>query len=146
MYLSEWGEGRGSNVAWMTILGLDWKGGRFEHPFDIVDVPQKPGVFKLHARQASGEWEIFYVGLASNLYATMLAYLGTITEGDAAAAGINPNAKQIIASAECAYSYAEVADEHERKGCVRSLYEYYQPSANQPEHVPDVTDIGCNPF
>ncbi|MFZ5817892.1 MAG: hypothetical protein ACOY93_21790 [Bacillota bacterium] len=133
-------------MAWMTILGLDWKGGRFEHPFDIVDVPQKPGVFKLHARQESGEWEVFFVGQASNLYATLLAYMGTIAEGDAQAAGINACAKERIASAEVAYSYAVVVDETDRKGCVRSLYDYFQPSCNQPEHVPDVTNIGCNPF
>lgn len=133
-------------MAWMTILGLDWKGGRFEHPFDIVDVPQKSGVFKLHARTQNGEWEVFYVGQASNLYATLLAYLGTITEGDAEAAGINKCAKERIAASEVSYSYAVVAGERDRAGSVRSLYEYFKPECNQPEHVPDVTDIGCNPF
>ena len=133
-------------MAWMTILGLDWKGGRFEHPFDIVDVPQKGGVFKLHARQANGEWEVFFVGQALNLYATLLAYLGTVSDGDAAAAGLNAEAKARIASSEISVSYAIVADERDRAGCVRSLYEYFKPSCNQAEHVPDVTDVGCNPF
>lgn len=130
----------------MTILGLDWKGGRFEHPFDIVDVAQKPGVFKLHARQENGEWDVFFVGQASNLYATLLAYLGTITEGDAAAAGINACAKERIATAEVACSWAIVADEHERNGCARSLYEYFQPTCNEADQVPGVTDVACNPF
>jgi hypothetical protein len=130
----------------MTILGLDWKGGRFEHPFDIVDVPQKGGVFKLHARLANGEWEVFYVGQAANLYVTLLAYLGTITEGDAAAAGINAAAKERIATAEVAYSYAEVANEEERNGCVRALYDFYKPACNDPAHVPNVTNISCNPY
>lgn len=133
-------------MAWMTILGLDWKGGRFEHPFDIVDVPHKSGVFKLHARTDNGEWEVFYVGQASNLYFTLLAYLGTIAEGDAAAAGINMGAKERIANGEISYSYAVVEDEKERNGCVRSLYNYFEPACNQPEHLPDVPDIGCNPF
>ncbi len=133
-------------MAWMTILGLEWKGGRFEHPFDIVDVPQKAGVFKLHARRENGEWEVFYVGQASNLYVTLLAYLGTIAEGDAEAAGINACAKERIASGEIAYSYALVEEERDRSGCVRSLYEFYQPACNDPEHVPDVTDVSCNPF
>lgn len=133
-------------MAWLTILGLDWKGGRFEHPFDIVDVPQKSGVFKLHARQLNGEWEVFFVGQASNLYATLLAYLGTIAEGDAQAAGINMCAKERIATSEISYSYALVADERDRGGCVHSLFDYFAPACNQPEHVPDVTDVGCNPF
>jgi hypothetical protein len=133
-------------MAWMTILGLDWKGGRFEHPFDIVDVPHKAGVFKLHARMDNGEWDVFFVGQAQNLYFTLLAYLGTVTEGDAAAAGINTAAKQRIADSEIAYSYAILDSEEERNGCVRSLYNYYAPACNQPEHVPDVTTIGCNPF
>lgn len=133
-------------MAWMTILGLEWKGGRFEHPFDIVDVPQKSGVFKLHARQENGEWDVFYVGQASNLYATLLAYLGTIAEGDAEAAGISMAAKERIAAGEVAYSYAEVAGEKERNGCVRSLFNYFKPAANDPAHVPDVNDVGCNPF
>lgn len=130
----------------MTILGLDWKGGRLEHPFDIVDVPQKPGLFKLHARLESGEWEVFFVGQAGSLYATLLAYLGTMTEGDAKAAGLNACAKERIATSEVAYSYAEVADENDRNGCLRSLYEFFRPDCNQPEHIPDVTNIGCNPF
>lgn len=133
-------------MAWMTIVGLDWKGGRFEHPFDIVDVPHKPGVFKLHARLTSGEWEVFYIGQASNLYATLLAYMGTIAEGDAQAAGISMKAKERIAAGEIAYSYAQVADAAERKGCVRNLYDFFQPAANDPEQIPDVTNIGCNPF
>lgn len=130
----------------MTILGLDWKGGRFEHPFDIVDVPHKPGLFKLHARRENGEWEVFYVGQANNLYATLLAYMGTIAEGDAAAAGINAKAKARIAIAEVAYSYAVVQDENDRLGCVRSLYDFYSPECNAPEHVPQIDNIGCNPF
>ncbi|MBP2017929.1 nitrogen fixation protein FixH [Symbiobacterium terraclitae] len=133
-------------MAWMTILGLDWKGGRFAHPLDIVDVPQKPGVFKLHARLADGAWEVFYVGQASNLYSTLLAYMGTIVEGDPQAAGISPCAKARIATDEVAYSYAVVADETERKGCVRSLFEYYRPACNSPEQVPDVEGIACNPY
>lgn len=133
-------------MAWMTILGLDWKGGRFEHPFDIVDVPQKGGTFKLHARQDNGEWDVFYVGQAANLYVTLLAYLGTIAEGDATAAGINACAKKRIAAGEVAYSFALVPDEKDRAGCVRSLFDYFQPACNQPEHVPDVTGVGCNPF
>lgn len=133
-------------MAWMTIVGLEWKGGRFEHPFDIVDVPQKPGVFKLHARRPNGEWEVFYVGQASNLYATLLAYLGTVSEGDVDAAGISARAKEIIADSECAYSYAIVTDPKERNGCVRSLYTFFEPECNNPENLPDVTDVGCNPF
>lgn len=133
-------------MAWMTILGLDWKGGRFEHPFDIVDVPHKSGVFKLHARQENGEWEVFFVGQAHNLYATLLAYLGTISEADAAAAGISACAKEQIAANEVAYSYAVVAGEEDRKGCLRSLFEYFHPACNSAEQMPDVTNIGCNPF
>lgn len=133
-------------MAWMTILGLDWKGGRFEHPFDIVEVPHKPGVFKLHARQANGEWEVFYIGQASNLYATLLAYLGTIADGDAAAAGISACAKERIAVSECAYSYAEVADQHDRDGCIYSLYDFFRPVCNPADQIPAVDDIGCNPF
>lgn len=133
-------------MTWMTILGLDWKGGRFEHPFDIVDVPQKAGLFKLHARQESGEWEVFYVGQASNLYATLLAYLGTIAEGDALAAGINACAKERIATAEVAYSYATMTDETDRKGCLRSLHEYYRPACNPADQLPEVEGISCNPF
>ncbi|MBY6275223.1 hypothetical protein [Symbiobacterium thermophilum] len=133
-------------MAWMTILGLDWKGGRFAHPLDIVDVPQKPGVFKLHARRESGEWEVFYVGQAQNLYSMLLAYLGTIVEGDPQAAGINACAKARIETDEVAYSYAVVTDETERQGCLRSLYEFYRPVCNSPEQIPAVDSVACNPF
>lgn len=134
-------------MAWMTILGLDWKGGNLSHPFDIVDVPQKPGIFKLHARPEGGEWEVIYVGQASNLYATLLAYMGTIAEGNAEAAGISDCAKKhLAAAAQVSFSFALVDDPHDRDGCVHSLYEYFKPGCNQPEHVPQVTDIGCNPF
>lgn len=130
----------------MTIVGLEWKGGRLEHPFDIVNVPQKPGIFKLHARLESGDWEIFFIGQAGNLYNTLLAYLGTIAEGDQQATGINQQAKDRIAASEVAYSYAVVPDTKERNGCLRALYDYFQPECNDPKFVPDVTDIGCNPY
>lgn len=133
-------------MAWMTLVGLDWKGGRFEHPFDIVNVPHKAGVFKLHTRLESGEWDVFFVGQARNLYATLLAYMGTVTEGDAEAAGISKCAKEKIAATEVAYSYAFVADETERKGCVRSLFNYFEPECNDPAAIADVNNIGCNPF
>lgn len=133
-------------MAWMSILGLEWKGGRLEHPLDIVDVPQKAGVFKLHARQPGGEWEVFYVGQAANLYATLLAYLGHIVEGDARAAGINACAKARIAAAEVAYSYAVVPDENDRLGCVRSLCDFYRPACNPPDQVPAVENVLCNPY
>jgi hypothetical protein len=139
-------KGAHAAVAWMTILGLEWKGGRFAHPFDIVDVPHKGGVYKLHARQENGEWEVFYVGQASNLYFTLLAYLGTITEGDAAAAGISAAAKEKIAASEVAYSYAEVPNEDDRAGCVKSLFDYYLPSCNDPAHLPAETKVACNPY
>ena len=133
-------------MAWMTILGLDWKGGRFAHPLDIVDVPHKPGVFKLHARRGSGEWEVFYVGQAQNLYSILLAYLGTIVEGDPQAAGINACAKARVEADEVAYSYAVVEDETERQGCLRSLYEYFRPVCNSPEQIPAVDNVACNPY
>jgi len=130
----------------MTILGLKWKGGRFAHPFDIVDVPHRGGVFKLHSRRPDGTWEVFYVGQASNLYSTLLAYVGNIGEGDAAAAGISLCARERVASGEAAYSYAEVPDETERAGCLRSLYEYFAPACSDPAHLPPVQGIACNPF
>lgn len=133
-------------MAWMTLVALDWKGGRFEHPFDIVDVPHKAGVFKLHARGEDGSWEVFYAGQASNLYFTLLAYMGTIAEGNAEAAGISKAAKERITQGEIAYSYAVVTDAKERSGCVRSLIEYFGPAANDLANLPDVADIGCNPF
>lgn len=133
-------------MAWKTIVGLEWKGGRFVHPFDLVDVPQKPGVFKLHARLENGEWDVFFVGQAGNLYNTLLAYMGTVVEGDALAAGINASAKERIAASEVHYSYAVAPDTRERNGCVRALYETFQPACNDPARIPDVTDIGCNPF
>jgi len=133
-------------VGWMTILGLDWKGGRLNHPFDLVDVPKRSGLFKLHSRQESGEWEVFFVGQAKNLYATLLAYFGTVSEGDVEAAGINRCARERLASGESAFSYAELTSERELNGALHSLYEYYKPACNQPEHVPDVTDVACNPF
>lgn len=133
-------------MAWMTLLGLDWKGGRFAHPFDIVNVPHKPGVFKLHARRPDGEWDVFFVGEATNLYNTLLMYQGTVIEGDAAAAGLNQCAQQKVETEEVHYSYAVITSEKERKGSFRSIYNYYKPECNNPEHVPDVPDYGCNPF
>lgn len=124
-------------MAWMTILGLDWVGGRFEHPFDIVNVPHRPGVFKLHARLTNGEWEVFYVGQAANLYAALLSCLSD--EAD-------PCVRQRLLSSETAYSYAEVADERDRLGCLRSLYAYYGPACNPSSSIPDITDISCNPY
>lgn len=134
-------------MAWMTILGLDWKGGRLDHPFDIVEVPHRGGVFKLHSQQPDGEWEVFFVGQAKNLYAALLAYLGTVAEGSAEAkGGLSPLAKERVAQGSIAVSYAIVDEEKDRIGCVKSLLEYFHPGCNDPQSVPDVADVGCNPF
>lgn len=133
-------------MAWMTLLGLDWKGGRFAHPFDIVDVPNKPGVFKFHAQRPNGDWEVFFVGEAANLYNTLVMYMGTVIEGDSAAAGLNEGARERLHRQECHVSYATVTNERERKGCLRSIYNYFKPECNDPDQMPDVQDIGCNPF
>jgi hypothetical protein len=130
----------------MTLLGLDWKGGPFKHPFDIVDVPQKSGVFKFHGQRRTGEWEVFYVGEATNLYNTLVMYMGTVIEGDAAAAGLNRAAQRRLAAGDCYYSCAVVTNERDRKGSLRSLYQYFKPSGNDPDALPDVSDVGCNPF
>lgn len=133
-------------MAWMTLLGLDWKGARFLHPFDIVDAPVKGGVFKFHGQRADGEWEVFYVGEAANLYNTLVMYMGTVIEGDAEAAGLNECARERLRAQECHVSWAVVSSERERKGCLRSIYNHFKPVCNDPANLPDVTDVGCNPY
>lgn len=132
-------------MPWMTILGLQWKGGRFSHPFDIVNVPHRGGIFKLHGRRPDGTWEVFFVSQTSNLYLGLLAYVSNLTEGEAAS-GISVCARERVAAGDAAYSYAEVADETERAGCLRSLCEYFNPSCSSPEQIPSVQGIACNPY
>jgi len=132
-------------VAWLTILGLTWKGGRLRHPFDIVDVPQRGGVFKLHAHRPDGTWEVLFVSQSANLYLALLACLESGVGPDAAQPAIPPAVRERVASGVVSFSYAEVPGETERAGCVRSLCDYYRPTYNDPKHLPEVQGIACNP-
>lgn len=133
-------------MAWLTVLGLTWKGGPFRHPFDIVDVPQRGGVFKLHGQRPDGSWEVFFVSQSANLYLALLACLETGVGADVAQPAIPPTVRERVASGAISFSYAEVSDETERAGCVRSLCQYYRPACNDLEHLPPVQGVACNPY
>lgn len=112
----------------VKIIGLDWRGGKYTHALDIVDVPQRPGVYKLHYREPGGDWVVVYVGQAANLYEALVGHL-LPAEPDA-------RIRARVATGHCAYSYALLADEGERKAALRSLYDYYQPELNDPDQIP----------
>lgn len=114
----------------IKIVGLDWRGGPYTHAYhDIVEVPHKPGVYKLHHRHPDGEWSVIYVGMAQNLYEALVGHL-LPSEPDA-------RLRARIATGQCAYSYAVLpGDDQERAAVLRSLYEYYQPEFNDPAKLP----------
>lgn len=112
----------------VRIVGLDWKGGPYTHSFDIVDVPHRPGVFKLHFREPDGSWRVVLVGEADNLYEALIAHLVSIAP--------DPRVQELVRTGNCAYSYAELADPEERRAAVRSLVEYFQPELNDPAALP----------
>lgn len=113
----------------VKIIGLDWRGGKYTHAFDVVDVPQRPGLYKIHYREPEGEWRVIYVGAAQNLNEALVAHL----------LPSEPNARlrALIGTGNCAYSYAVLlGDEAERQAALRSLYDYYQPELNDPAQIP----------
>ncbi len=112
------------------ILGLDWRGGPYTHAFhDIPELPHKPGLYKLHYRDPNGEWTVFYVGEARNLYEALVSHL-LPSEPDA-------RIQARVATGECAYSYAVLTgDDADRAAALRSIYDYYQPALNDPAKLP----------
>lgn len=113
----------------IRIIGLDWRGGKYVHPFDLVDIPQRPGIYKLHEQQPDGEWVVFYVGETQNLYETLVAPMTVDAESD-------PRIRARLSTGQCAYSYAELPDADERAAALRTLYEYYEPALNDPGKIP----------
>ncbi|MFO7172669.1 MAG: hypothetical protein DIU70_006860 [Bacillota bacterium] len=113
----------------VKIVGLDWRGGPYTHPMDIVNVPQRPGVYKIHYREPSGEWRIIKVGEAQNLYEALVGHLSS--------AETDTRLRARIATGNCAYSYAELPDEGERKAALRALYDHFQPELNDPAELPE---------
>lgn len=123
----------------VKIVGLDWRGGQYVHPFDVVNVPQRPGVYKLHYREPSGEWVVFYVGEAKTNLHEALVWPMTAAE-------VDPRIRARISTGNCAYSYAVVTDEEERQAALRSIYEHYKPELVDPKDIPNVeTRLEVNP-
>lgn len=118
----------------IKIVGLDWRGGPFTQAYhDIPEVPHKPGLYKLHYRNPSGEWSVFYAGSTGNLYEALVNHL-LPSEPDA-------RIRARIATGNCAYSYAVLpGDDAERAAALRSVYDYYQPELNDPAKLP-ATDL-----
>lgn len=114
----------------IKIVGLDWRGGPYTQAYwDLPEVPHKPGLYKLHYREPNGEWTVFYVGQAQNLYEALVSHL-LPSEPD-------PRIRARVATGQCAFSYAVLqGDEAERAAALRSLYDYYQPPFNDPAQLP----------
>lgn len=122
----------------VKIIGLDWRGGPYVHAFDVVNVPQRPGVFKLHYREPDGRWVVFHVGMATNLHE---ALVWPMTSAD-----LDPRIRARVSTGQCAHSWAVVADEEERKAALRSVYAYYEPECTNPKDIPaSELDIQVNP-
>lgn len=113
----------------IRIVGLDWKGGPYTHSFDIVDVPHRPGVFKLHYQEPDGTWRVFLVGETDNLYEALIAHLVSTAP--------DPRIRERVLTQRCAFSYAELADPEERKAALRSLVEHFEPELNDPGALPE---------
>lgn len=114
----------------VKIIGLDWRGGPLTHALDIVNVPQRLGLYKLHYQEPDGEWVVIKVGEAQNLYEALVGHLAS-TETDT-------RLRALLATGNCAYSYAEFpGDEAERKAALRALYDEFKPEFNDPKELPE---------
>lgn len=108
-----------------SVIGLEWKGKEtFAHPFDLVDVPQSPGVFKLHVKQNDGDWTVFYAGQLDNLYHGLLFLMQGTGEK------INEKVASRVHNYVCGYSYAVLADKQDRLGAAKALLEHFKPECN----------------
>lgn len=126
-----------------TVIGLEWKGkDSFAHPYDLVDVPQSPGVIKLHGKTTDGEWSVFYVAGLDNLYHGLLFLMQGTGER------VNEKVAGHVHNFVCGYSYAVLADKNERAGAVKSLLEHFKPECNDLEKdMPkDAPNIRINLF
>jgi hypothetical protein len=111
-----------------TVLGLEWKGkDSFAHPFDLVEVPQSPGVIKLHIKQTDGDWSVFYVAQFDNLYHGLLFLMQGTGEK------VNREVHERVHNYVCGYSYAVLPDKQERLGALKALLEHFKPECNDLE-------------
>lgn len=122
----------------VKILGLNWQGGKFTHPFDIINVPHRAGVYKLHYQEQDGSWTVFLIGETRNLYQTLVTYLSS--------ADLDERVRSQVRSGRCGYSYAVLTEADDRKGALRSLFDHFQPALNDPKTIPAVSQpVEINP-
>jgi len=113
---------------------IEWSGINSNYSEDEVKkyVPIESGVYLLWEKLAeSNKWLCFYVGKTKGLEKRLLEHLSDNEDNDCI--------KKKVAEKVCGFEYAKVANQNERDGIEKFLYDHYNPSCN-------VQDLGGKPI
>lgn len=115
------------NVSWSTLR---------DFTSDNVQAfaPTSAGVYLLWVKLQNGNWRCYYVGQASNLEQRLLSHLSFSESNDCI--------KNHVAHHINAYCCATVANQSDRDGIEKFLYDHFKPECNQQD--PGGTPIPVN--
>lgn len=120
-------------------IKLDWKG-YFEYTKGNVQkhAPTKAGVYKIGIKQQNGKLAVRYVGQANNLDRRLKEHLDFDNEE-------NECLVERLRKYHTEFSFAEVSTRNDRDGAEKALYDFYEPTCNDPDAVPNGPDVEINP-
>lgn len=100
----------------------------------LKDVPNNPGVYLLWVKLENGNWRCYYIGQAQYLGNRLSQHLSKDEE--------NLCVKNHISKHTNGFEYAVVANQSERDGIERYLYDHFKPECG--EKCPDCKPIVVN--
>lgn len=119
-------------------LQLIWKG-YYDYTIDNVQkyAPTKAGVYKISVKQQDDTLKIRYVGQADNLDGRLKEHLDLNNEQ-------NECLVERIRKYHTEFSFAEISTQDDRNGAEKALYNYYKPTCNDSDAIPNGPDIEIN--
>ena len=105
---------------------------------DNVDeyVPESPGVYRISVELKNNKLKVVYVGQTKDLEDRLNQYVNSDTDNDCL---LNHLEKHI-----CYFRVAKVADDDDRDGAERALYDHFKPECNDEDKIPDVEPADIN--
>ncbi len=120
-------------------IQLDWRG-YFEYTEENVQkyAPTTAGVYKIGIKQQNGELAVRYIGQANDLDRRLKEHLDLDNEQ-------NECLSERLRKYHAEFSFAEVSAQSDRDGTEKALYDFYEPTCNDPDAIPKGPDIEINP-
>ncbi len=120
-------------------IQLDWQG-YYKYTDENVQkyASTNAGVYKIGIKQKDGKLKVRYVGQANDLDRRLKEHLDLDSEQ-------NKCLEERLRKYHAEFSFAKVSTQNDRNGAEKALYDYYKPTCNDEDAIPNGPDIEINP-